>query len=441
MEGRRNAGCPCGSGLRYKACCGRPGDAKPPGAWIDAAMRAALAHQRGGRNVAAHALYRQVLSSAPGLPDAMHMDGVARFALGDHEGALESIAGAVRGFGGRFPGANENLARVVASHLARIASVDTEAIYLRYLELLAARERRSPPPPARVSVVVPSHGHAAYVEAALESALGQTRPADEIVVIDDGSPDGSVARIRAVADRSAGRIRFAARERRGAAATINEAVRASSGDWIAILNSDDRFLPRRLETMLDRVAGARASWGFSRCECIDAAGDAIRAGGSGRADWLRTLQDGVASGDTVGMAFVARNPSISTGTHVFSRALFERVGGYRDLDYTHDWDFCMRASLHDEPVFVPEALYEYRIHGANTIGAGSANADAEADGMLRARYLDALRAAPAGNRFAPLPSVWGALFWLRAIEGGNAALLPEGVAERLARELSARHAA
>lgn len=160
-----------------------------------------------------------------------------------------------------------------------------------------------------------------------------------------------------------------------------------------------------------------------------------------RVDMLRALQDGVASFDTVGLAFVARNPAISTGALFFARALFERAGEFRDLTYTHDWEFCMRACLHDEPVFVPERLYEYRTHGANTIAAPGGVADAEAARMLSARYRDAASMDAAGNPFAPLPSVWGSLYWLRAIEGGHAALLPPGVVERIADDLLARLAA
>lgn len=437
----RNSRCPCGSSLRYKSCCGRVTGAHAQSAWLGATMRAALAEQRAGRHGAAHALYAQVLSRAPGLPDALHMFGAAQCSVGDHHGALASLADAARRFDGSFPPAVLNLAYVVASHLARMAPGETEALYLRYLDMRAARSRVVVAPTGRVSVIVPSHNHASFIEAALASVLNQTRAADEIVVIDDGSSDGSVERIRAVAARSSGRIRFFAREHRGAAATINEAIRRSGGDWIAILNSDDRFAPGRLETMLACVAGAGADWGFSRSSCIDAAGNVVPPGVSSRVDRLRALQDGVASFDTVGMAFVARNPSISTGALFCSRGLFERVGGFRDLRYTHDWDFCLRAAMHDEPVFVPAPAYDYRTHGANTIATPGGSADAEADELLRAFCRDARGARGCGNPYAPLPSVWGRLFYLRVIEGGNAHLLPPGTVERLADELLMRRAA
>jgi hypothetical protein len=94
----------------------------------------------------------------------------------------------------------------------------------------------------------------------------------------------------------------------------------------------------------------------------------------------------------------------------------------------------------DEPVFVPDPIYHYRIHGTNTIAAG-ASANAEADDLLREFYLGAQSRSGVPNPFAPLPSVWGRVFWLRAIEGGRAALLPSGVVERLADELAEGRAA
>ena len=108
-------------------------------------MRRALAEQRAGRDEAAHALYAQVLARSPGLPDALHMYGAAQFSIGDHHGALASVAEAVKRFGERVPATILNLGYVVASQLARIAPLEAEAHYLRYLEFRAARARMAFP--------------------------------------------------------------------------------------------------------------------------------------------------------------------------------------------------------------------------------------------------------------------------------------------------------
>jgi glycosyltransferase involved in cell wall biosynthesis len=247
-----------------------------------------------------------------------------------------------------------------------------------------------------------------------------------------------VARIREVARRHPGRIDVVARENRGAAATINEAIARSTGDWVNILNSDDRFPPDRLARMHGAIAGRTAGWGFSRCRYVDEAARPI--------DWseridlaaLRGLVDGIGACDTVGFAFLAGNPAISTGALFFARSLFDRVGGFRDLRYNHDWDFCLRATQHAEPVFEPASLYDYRVHGRNTIQEPETWRQREAKQMLAAHYRDLFASGTPSNRFAPSPRTWGRLFVVRAIERGHAMLLPPGTIERLADELIAR---
>ena len=432
----RNAPCPCGSGRRYKACHGRVATPAMPAASLDPVLSAALDLHRRGRLAEARSLYQRALMRAPRSADAAHMLGVVQICEGDLVGALRTL----RDVAARFqPTPHEvvrNLAIPVAALLAVRAAPETEALWLDYVA-----SRPAAPPPgaganARVSVVVPSHNHAAFVEAAVASALEQTRPADEIVVIDDGSSDSSPARLRAMAARH-DRIRLVAREGRGAAATINDAVRLSRGDYVNVLNSDDRFAPDRLAAMADAVAGAGAAWGFSRCAFVGADAQPLPHGASAQADSQRNALDGIGAYDTIGFEFIAGNPATSTGTLFFSRALFDRLGGFRDYRYVHDWAFCLAATLEEEPVFVPRDLYDYRLHGANTIFDGSDAAKAETVEMLAAFHRRALEVEAPRNRHAPVPAVWGRTFALRVIEARSAWLLAPGTVERLADELLA----
>ncbi len=126
----------------------------------------------------------------------------------------------------------------------------------------------------------------------------------------------------------------------------------------------------------------RPGKGFSRPELIDADGRASTAV-NGAALSLQMLQDGAALPDSVGLSFVARQlADQSTGALFFSRALFDRVGGFRDQRYDYHREFCPKAALNDEPVLVPEPLLRVRTHGANTIETPDGSADAEADEML-----------------------------------------------------------
>jgi len=433
----RNAPCPCGSGLRYKACHGRvvtpPVAAEP----IDAALRTAFDLHRRGRLGEARALYELALRCAPKSADAAHMLGVVQLCEGDHDRALATL----RAVAARYPPAPvevvENLAMAVAARLATTAPMETEAMWLEYLRTRRGTSSPAQAREARVSVVVPSYNHAAFVEEALASALAQSRPALEVVVVDDGSTDATAARVRAVAARHPGLVRVVAREHRGASATINEAVRLARGDWIAVLNSDDRYPPDRLAAMVDAVVGTGASWGFSRCRAVDADGLPIAPGRSLQADVQRRRLDEIGLHDTIGFAILAHNLATSTGTLLFARDLFDRLEGFRDFRYVHDWDFCLRATLEAEPAYVARELYDYRLHGANTILGAPEASEREVTKLLSAFYAVAAARDDVRNPFAPVPAVWGRTFALRAIEASATRFLASGFVERLADELLA----
>ena len=123
-----------------------------------------------------------------------------------------------------------------------------------------------------MSVVVPSYNHAQFLRAALESVFRQSYRNIELIVIDDGSRDGSPQLTREILGECPFSHRFTARENRGAPVTLNEAIRQSTGDYVNVLNSDDCFEPTRIEEMVEAVAATDADWGFSAVSCIDASG-------------------------------------------------------------------------------------------------------------------------------------------------------------------------
>ncbi|MFH0794077.1 MAG: glycosyltransferase [bacterium] len=100
-----------------------------------------------------------------------------------------------------------------------------------------------------VSVVIPTYNRRALVAEAIRSALGQTHPADEIIVVDDASTDGTA---QSLEKAFGGRVVVLGHDsRKGVSAARNTGIRASRGEWIAFLDSDDRWLPQKLERQLD----------------------------------------------------------------------------------------------------------------------------------------------------------------------------------------------
>lgn len=216
-------------------------------------------------------------------------------------------------------------------------------------------------PAGCVSAVIPLYNHADYIEAAIDSALAQGEVLRELVVIDDGSQDGSAQAMRRLARRDA-RIRFRSQANRGAAATLNTALGDCTGTYVAILNSDDAWLPGRLEAL---VLALQATPGAA----IAASGIAFMDG-HGKAVANAWHDDAMAfrAGHSTATALVNGNFLVSTSNFLFPRALLQEIGGFAELRYAHDLDFALRAlALGHGLVLLDEALLRYRVHARNTI--------------------------------------------------------------------------
>lgn len=100
-----------------------------------------------------------------------------------------------------------------------------------------------------VSVVIPTFDRVSVLPRALDSVLAQTRPADEILVVDDGSRDGTAA----LAERYPS-VCWLHGPNRGVSAARNRGIRESHGEWLAFLDSDDAWEPEKLELQLEAVA-------------------------------------------------------------------------------------------------------------------------------------------------------------------------------------------
>lgn len=110
-----------------------------------------------------------------------------------------------------------------------------------------------------VSVIIPTYNRAEWVMGSIESALGQTRPPDEIIVIDDGSTDDTP---RVLAEVPPG-VRCIRQDNAGVSEARNRGVREATGRWIAFLDSDDRWYPEKLEIQLAALAAGDAEWSIS----------------------------------------------------------------------------------------------------------------------------------------------------------------------------------
>ena len=100
-----------------------------------------------------------------------------------------------------------------------------------------------------VSVIIPTYNRVRTLPRALDSVLAQTRAVDEIIVVDDGSTDSTVDLLLA----NYPQVKLLQQPNLGVSAARNHGIREASSDWIALLDSDDRWLPTKLEAQVALV--------------------------------------------------------------------------------------------------------------------------------------------------------------------------------------------
>ena len=207
-----------------------------------------------------------------------------------------------------------------------------------------------------VSVAVPSFNHARFVERTLRSVFAQTLRPAELLVIDDGSTDGSPKIIERALAECPFPCELIARENRGLAKTLNEALAsATRGRFFAYLGSDDIWLPEFLAAR-SRLLEERphAVLGYGHAYYIDAEDRIID-----RTDKWADYTDGDVR------AMLWRGVAPHSPTVVYRRAALARYG-WSDRARLEDYGLYLRLAEAGEFAFDPRLLAAWRIHAANT---------------------------------------------------------------------------
>ena len=229
----------------------------------------------------------------------------------------------------------------------------------------------------RVSVVVPSYNHAPYLEEAIGSALATQLPV-EVVVVDDGSSDGSPALLEKWAAEEP-RLRVFRQANAGAHVALNRAIWLARGELVTILNSDDAYLPGRIEILAEAFAAEPAiaiagSW----LEVVDTEGKVL-----GVKEGWRTLPPpwqkpgGIGRLGDPALALLESNFLSTTSNFAFRRGPAGQPVGepfgepFAALRYAHDWDFALDRATAGKFHFVEQPLLRYRVHPSNTIKEGA----------------------------------------------------------------------
>lgn len=218
--------------------------------------------------------------------------------------------------------------------------------------------QRPQPAAPRVSVIVPVYNGAATIAGTVRSILAQTFRDFEVLVIDDGSTDGSGAIARAVAaDLGAGdRLRVLGRANGGQAIARNQGMAAARGDYFAFIDADDWWTPDKLAAQVAALdahpaAGLAYSWTVLVNGDRQPLGGRVEAPFSGAVHGLLLVTDFISSGS---------NPLVRRGA-------IARVGGFDPaLVPSEDWDLWLRIAAEFEVICVPEPHILYRQRPASS---------------------------------------------------------------------------
>ncbi|HXZ87495.1 MAG TPA: glycosyltransferase family A protein [Candidatus Binataceae bacterium] len=169
----------------------------------------------------------------------------------------------------------------------------------------------------RVSAIIPVYNGAATIAEAVDSALAQSWRDLEVIVVDDGSNDDTPA----ILDRYGDRIRVIAQRNRGPAAARNAAARIATGEYLAFLDADDRWLPTMIERCLAELEKApECVLAYTNLSVVDSGG--------------RTLATSLINGETAHAPtleeMLGQMWPIMTSGVVIKRAAFDRTGGFRE---------------------------------------------------------------------------------------------------------------
>ncbi len=203
-----------------------------------------------------------------------------------------------------------------------------------------------------VSVIVPTYNHQEYVLATLESVFAQTFTDYEVIVVNDGSPDGTAERLRPLAD--AGRIHYVEQANAGQAAARNRGLAEASGEFIAFLDDDDLWPPDKLAWQVEAL---RADPGV----CLIAGSARVfQHDDQEICHWNRE------AGDLTLERLCESNPMTSPGQTLIRRPALAAVGGLREAVWgADDWDLYFRLARRGRLVIRDRTALHYRVHAAN----------------------------------------------------------------------------
>lgn len=203
-----------------------------------------------------------------------------------------------------------------------------------------------------VSVVIPTYNAADLLPDTVESVLNQTYRDFELIVVDDGSTDETPQVMEVYMDD----VRYIRKENGGSASARNRGIREAKGQYVALLDADDLWLPEKLECQMEQFeAQPDLAWSYTDWIHVDAeTGDTLYQGSQ--------VMD-YRGGDVLRPLLVRL--FIPPSTEVIRRDVFEEVGTYDESELhriSEDWEFTLRVAERYPVGYVDRPLAKRRHH-------------------------------------------------------------------------------
>lgn len=200
-----------------------------------------------------------------------------------------------------------------------------------------------------ISVIIPVYNGENFIKETIESVLAQSHKNLEVIVVDDGSNDNTIEIVEYFGDK----IQIFKMSNSGVAAARNFGVTMAKGNWIAFLDADDIWAPRKLERQFR--ATRRYNWSYTDTKFIGGAND-------GKLDSYFTKKH---EGNV--LEKLVQGNFISTSTVMIKRETFIQVGGFDEaLRSIQDWELWVRVAKSNPIAYINEPLTMYRIHQSST---------------------------------------------------------------------------
>ena len=194
----------------------------------------------------------------------------------------------------------------------------------------------------RISVVIPVYNGELTIAEAVESVYAQTRQPDEVLVVNDGSTDGTAQLVRSRFPA----VRLIEQPQSGPASARNTGIEAAAGDWIAFLDADDVWLAPKLELQLAAVTGAA---------------EAVMIGSGWAAPGSQPAQPAARAALVLDFRQILLGYFLGPSGVIAERRALVAAGGFRpDREGVEDRDLWCRLAQRGQVLFYPQALWLYR---------------------------------------------------------------------------------